>query len=215
MHTTATCYEECVIYALQRKGLKADSFKDTDLRVFHRRIANRWTVFHALEKNGIIIPIISGSILNVPDAPAVAVVLLANDDDSQLVTVYNPLSKAIETYATDAFIKAWEETGGQCTTAFDNDGTYRPKLLDLGHMELPADLNDLLEALAENAHDRWALERQSEGWTYGRERNDKQLLTPNMLPYSQLGESEKEYDRVMAADTLRLLIALGYKIVKD
>jgi hypothetical protein len=40
------------------------------------------------------------------------------------------------------------------------------------------------------------------------------LETPDMVPYSQLPESEKQYDRVMADDTLKLLIALGYRIVK-
>ena len=35
-----------------------------------------------------------------------------------------------------------------------------------------------------------------------------------MVPYAQLPESEKQYDRIMAEDTLKLLIALGYEMVK-
>ena len=89
----------------------------------------------------------------------------------------------------------------ECTTAFVNDGTYTPKLLDLTYVELPDGLDELLEAMAENAHDMWARERQSEGWTYGPERNDQLLETPDMVPYARLAESEKQYDRIMAADT--------------
>lgn len=58
------------------------------------------------------------------------------------------------------------------------------------------------------------MERQSEGWTYGPKRDDEKLETPDMVPYAQLPESEKQYDRIMAEDTLKLLIALGYKITK-
>ena len=41
------------------------------------------------------------------------------------------------------------------------------------------------------------------------------LKAPDMVPYTQLPESEKQYDRIMAEDTLKLLTALGYKIEKD
>jgi len=94
------------------------------------------------------------------------------------------------------------------------DGTYNPKLIDLAHVDLPDFMDELCEAIAENAHDTWAWERQSEGWTYGPVRNDEKLETPDMIPYRDLPDSEKQYDRVMAFDTLRLLIALGYKIEK-
>ena len=80
---------------------------------------------------------------------------------------------------------------------------------------MPDSFEELREAVAENAHDMWALERQSEGWTFGSKRDDSKLETPDMVPYSQLPESEKQYDRLMAEDTLKLLLALGYKIEKN
>ena len=79
---------------------------------------------------------------------------------------------------------------------------------------MPESFDELREAIAENAHDMWALERQSEGWTFGSQRDDNKLETPDMVPYAQLPESEKQYDRLMAVDTLKLLTALGDKIEK-
>lgn len=109
-----------------------------------------------------------------------------------------------------------DATGGVCTTAFPDDSeTYYPKLRDLSQVELPEGYDELREAIAANAHDRWALERQSEGWTYGYKRDDSNLQTPDMVPYSQLPESEKKYDRIMAEDTLKFLISLGYKIERN
>ena len=133
-----------------------------------------------------------------------------------MVDLYVPKSNDIQTFPIATFVEAWEATGGLCTTAYTADSmTYNPKLIDLEHVELPEGFDELREAIAENAHDMWALERQSEGWTYGLKRDDSKLETPDMVPYAQLPESEKQYDRLMAEDTLKLLTALGYKIEKN
>lgn len=92
--------------------------------------------------------------------------------------------------------------------------TYIPKPIDLSDVELTEDLNDLREAIAENAHEIWALNRQSQGWTYGPGRDDTLKQTPDMVPYSQLPDSEKHYDREMAMNTIKLLKKLGYDLIK-
>lgn len=40
------------------------------------------------------------------------------------------------------------------------------------------------------------------------------LQTPDMVPYSNLPETEKEYDRIMVRNTIRQILALGYRIEK-
>ena len=207
-------YDDCVRYALEQRGISENNFENTDMRVYQRSVANPTTVFKALRKGAVIIPVVTTSLFEQQEGN-VATVLLAVDSDRKTVTIYNPLAKHTCEKPTDEFVRAWETAGGQCTTAFDRDDSYVPKLIDLSHVELPGDLGELLEAIAENAHNMWALERQSEGWTYGPERNDQLLETPDMVSYDELDESEKEYDRVMAKDTLKLLMALGYKVVKN
>ncbi|MBQ8335812.1 MAG: Ryanodine receptor Ryr [Tidjanibacter sp.] len=92
--------------------------------------------------------------------------------------------------------------------------SYNPRPIDLSDVELPAELVELREAIAENAHDVWAAERQAQGWTYGPTRDDAKRQTPCMVPYSQLPDSEKKFDRDMAVGTIKLLKKLGYDIVK-
>lgn len=92
--------------------------------------------------------------------------------------------------------------------------TYIPKPIDLSDVELTENLNELREAIAENAHEIWAANRQAEGWSYGPQRDDAKLLHPDMVPYSQLPESEKKYDREMAMKTIKLLKKLGYDLIK-
>lgn len=92
--------------------------------------------------------------------------------------------------------------------------TYNPKPIDLSDVELTEDLNELREAIAENAHEVWAADRRAQGWFFGPHRNDEAKETPCMVPYDQLPESEKDYDRNMAMNTLKLLKKLGYDLIK-
>jgi hypothetical protein len=91
--------------------------------------------------------------------------------------------------------------------------TYRPSPIRAEEVRLSPQLIPLTERLAENAHDLWAAQRLSEGWTYGPHRDDARKLHPCLVPYGQLTESEKEYDRLAALGTLKAILALGYRIV--
>ncbi len=90
---------------------------------------------------------------------------------------------------------------------------YTPNPICTGDVVLPEALLSLTEKIASNVHDVWAIGRISEGWTYGPVRNNEKKITPLLVPYSELPDSEKEYDRNTALETLKLIIKLGYKIV--
>ena len=90
---------------------------------------------------------------------------------------------------------------------------YTPRPLDVSAFPLPADLAALLERLAENTHEVWARGRMAEGWTWGPARDDAGRKHPCLVPYDRLPESEKEYDRATARETLRAVLALGYRIL--
>lgn len=92
--------------------------------------------------------------------------------------------------------------------------TYIPIPIDTSSVKLPQDMHDLVERLARNVHDTWALGRIKEGWTYGPERNDTLKKHPCLIDYDELPESEKEYDRNTAIETLKLILKLGWKIEK-
>ena len=91
---------------------------------------------------------------------------------------------------------------------------YQPKPIDTSNVELSEDLQELLEALAFNTHEVWSQQRIKDGWRYGEERNDKQMLHPCLVPYDELPESEKEYDRSTSLETLKAIVAAGFKIEK-
>lgn len=92
---------------------------------------------------------------------------------------------------------------------------YNPKPIDTSDVTLSNDLLSLTEQIAENVHDVWAKGRIAEGWTYGKVKNNETKTTPCLVPYNELPESEKEYDRNTALETLKLIVKLGYKVSKN
>ncbi len=89
---------------------------------------------------------------------------------------------------------------------------YDPRPVDTSDVILPEELLALTERIAENVHDVWAVGRIAEGWTYGEKKDAKNKVTPDLVPYSDLPENEKAYDRNTAIETLKLIVKLGYKI---
>lgn len=80
---------------------------------------------------------------------------------------------------------------------------------------LSADIISLAEQMARNVHDTWAAERMRQGWTWGAQRNDELKHHPCLVPYDELPEEEKVYDRNTSLETLRFIISQGYRIVKE
>jgi len=87
--------------------------------------------------------------------------------------------------------------------------TYKPRPIDTAHVAFTPEILQLIERLAENAHDLWASKRLEEGWTLGPKKDGDLKQTPLLVPYAELPESEEEYARELALATLKAIIALG------
>jgi hypothetical protein len=90
---------------------------------------------------------------------------------------------------------------------------YQPRPIDTTEVIIPGILAGLTEALAMNAHDVWAAQRLRAGWRYGPARSDAEKLHPCLVPYGDLPDEEKEYDRNLVKETIRSILALGYEIL--
>jgi len=90
--------------------------------------------------------------------------------------------------------------------------TYTPQPIDTSDVQLPAELEPLVEQMSKNVHEVWAETRIRQGWSYGAERNDALKQHPCLVPYEELPEEEKEYDRNTSIGTLKLIMKLGFTI---
>ena len=91
---------------------------------------------------------------------------------------------------------------------------YQPHPISTTGVELTSEILDLIELLAKNTHDIWAQKREADGWTYGPLRDDAAKEHPCLVAYEMLPESEKEYDRKMAMEIIKVILVLGYRIEK-
>ncbi len=92
---------------------------------------------------------------------------------------------------------------------------YRPNPIDTSDVKLDPEIEALGEMLAINTHEVWAQNRLDDGWVWGPVRDDEKMSHPCLVPYDQLPEREKDYDRATSVQALKLIIKLGYKIVKE
>lgn len=142
-----------------------------------------------------------------------AIVVTHIDDDS--VTIFDPYEAPyISNIPISDFLNAWKESQYYMIQVLQSIEEYEPHPIDVDSIPLDGDLEELQEAIAENAHDVWAKARKKEGWSYGKERNDTNKKHPDLVPYTALPDNEKEYDRIMAFNTIKLVKKLGFDIIK-
>ena len=142
---------------------------------------------------------------------AVVVTHIENDT----VTIFDPYEEPyISNIHLSDFLNAWKESHNYMIQVLQSVDEYEPHPINVDQIPLDGDLEELQEAIAENAHDVWAEARINEGWSYGKERDDVKKQNPDLVPYTALPDNEKEYDRIMAFNTIKLVKKLGYDIVK-
>ena len=91
---------------------------------------------------------------------------------------------------------------------------YIPKPLDVSNVVLPEGLEELTESLSKNVHEVWAAGRIAAGWKYGPVRDEIKKEHPCLIPYEDLSEEEKDYDRATAISTIKYIMANGYSICR-
>lgn len=92
---------------------------------------------------------------------------------------------------------------------------YTPTPTDVSDVQLPEEISALAEIVAKNVHEVWAAGRLQDGWTYGEVRDDATRKHPCLIPYEDLTEEEKDFDRRTSQETLKLIMKLGFKITKE
>jgi len=147
--------------------------------------------------------------------PNHAVCILSVNDVN--VTLYNPSTgNSSDVYQIESFRLSWMASNNYAVCAdYPGKKAYNPGTVNLDGIELGSDLDELTEALAEHAHDIWARQRMDEGWCWGEKRDDEKKTNPDLVPYCDLTEQEKEYDRNTSMMTLKLLKRLGYDITHN
>ena len=71
-----------------------------------------------------------------------------------------------------------------------------------------------LELLSRMEHDRWWRDREADGWTFAPEKDAERKKSPYLLPWQELPEEIREYDRDTVRGLPALLAEAGFHIVR-
>lgn len=189
------------------------------LMVTRKYDANIQDVLDALASdNDVIVAVDSDKLCHgredLDDVPNHAVVVTKIDTITEIVTIFDPQENSELSLSIARFEQAWKMSHCYMVRVLQTIEDYEPHPINLDAIQLTDDLIELREAIAENAHEVWAAARKKEGWTYGKERDDANKKHPDLIPYSSLPDSEKEYDRLMAINTIKLVKKLGWELKK-
>lgn len=235
-----SCSWDCEIHILKKRGAQFDSWSLLQVAKVNNWLRSAGTPLHnvgrVLESQGLavnrkynatvtdldnairsgadVIAVIDRNITaggSPASIPAYHAVIVKGIGSTPTVTYHDPADYIDVTVSRDKFAEAWAPSRNYMVTAAVGDA-YDPHPIKVDDVRLPADLEELVEAIAENAHDVWARERIDEGWRFGPERNDREKTHPDLVEYCRLPEGEKEYDRIMAMNTLRLIQSMGFEI---
>ena len=89
---------------------------------------------------------------------------------------------------------------------------YRIRPVRKGYRATALQLNDSeVETMARVEHLRWSWEKRLNGWTYGRTKDDRTKRHPDLVPYEELTEDEKEKDRELVRMIPAILQDIRYE----
>jgi RyR domain len=71
-----------------------------------------------------------------------------------------------------------------------------------------------IERLARMEHDRWWKERTAAGWVLGPQKDVDRRTSPDLVPWEDLSESVRDYDRETVRAIPEFLARVGYSIIR-
>ena len=151
----------------------------------------------------------------------ILVVVLNIDQENNIVDVYNPSTgNNKDSYDLDLFTRSWDESKNYLVLVREKqfEYEYSPTPIDVDNVTLSPDLEELIDTIAENAHNVWAVEKikKNPGVKYApldENGNERSGYNHFLRPYSELSSEDKKPDIDMATNTIKLLKRIGYRIV--
>ncbi len=154
--------------------------------------------------------------------PNHAVVVISVNKEKGTIELFNPSTgNEKDTYDLDLFIQSWNESKNYLVLVREKqyEHEYSPTPIDVSNVTLSPDLEELIETLAENIHNVWAVEKfkANPGIRYapldenGHERPGG--YNHFLLPYSELPKEDRKNDLDNAISTIKLLKRIGYRLI--
>uniref|UniRef100_A0A3Q3N6U1 Ryanodine receptor 2a (cardiac) n=1 Tax=Mastacembelus armatus TaxID=205130 RepID=A0A3Q3N6U1_9TELE len=96
--------------------------------------------------------------------------------------------------------------------SMDSDGNFTPQPADTTNVTVPEKLDCFITRYAEHNHEKWCIEKFSNGWSYGEQICEISKTHPLLKPYKSLPEKDKESYCGSVRESLKTMLSWGWSI---
>uniref|UniRef100_A0A4W6FDX3 Ryanodine receptor 2 n=1 Tax=Lates calcarifer TaxID=8187 RepID=A0A4W6FDX3_LATCA len=97
-------------------------------------------------------------------------------------------------------------------SSMDSEGNFTPQPADTTNVTVPEKLDYFITRYAEHNHEKWCIEKFSNGWSYGEQICEISKNHPLLKPYKGLSEKDKESYCWSVRESLKTMLSWGWSI---
>uniref|UniRef100_A0A3Q1EA25 Ryanodine receptor 2 n=1 Tax=Acanthochromis polyacanthus TaxID=80966 RepID=A0A3Q1EA25_9TELE len=97
-------------------------------------------------------------------------------------------------------------------SSMDSEGNFTPQPADTTSVTVPEKLDYFITRYAEHIHEKWCIEKFSNGWSYGEQMCEISKSHPLLKPYKGLFEKDKEAYCWPVRESLKTMLSWGWSI---
>jgi hypothetical protein len=143
------------------------------------------------------------------------------------IQIHNKYRRDMANYKSpdEPLMQPWETLGAKFKISYQEEAKMIPKKLKAVNYGFktrkPSKLPEFdiiefnfneLEKIAKIEHNRWCEEKISNGWIYGPKRDNELKTSPYLVPWEELDEDVKNYDRDSVRNIPKILYKAGLEI---
>uniref|UniRef100_A0A671VHP5 Uncharacterized protein n=1 Tax=Sparus aurata TaxID=8175 RepID=A0A671VHP5_SPAAU len=97
-------------------------------------------------------------------------------------------------------------------SSMDSEGNFTPQPADTANVTVPEKLDYFITRYAEHIHEKWCIEKFSNGWSFGEQMCEISKSHTLLKPYKSLTEKDKEAYGWPVRESLKTMLAWGWSI---
>uniref|UniRef100_A0A8D0APV1 Ryanodine receptor 2 n=1 Tax=Sander lucioperca TaxID=283035 RepID=A0A8D0APV1_SANLU len=97
-------------------------------------------------------------------------------------------------------------------SSMDSEGNFTPQPADTTNVTVPEKLDYFITRYAEHSHEKWCIEKFSNGWSYGEQICEISKSHPLLKPYKGISEKDKEAYCWPVRESLKTMLSWGWSI---
>ncbi|KAM8876872.1 ryanodine receptor 2 isoform 3-T3 [Synchiropus picturatus] len=132
--------------------------------------------------------------------------------DQELFKLALPCLSAVAGALPPDYMESNYMTMMEKQSSMDTEGNFTPQPADTTNVTIPEKLDYFIVRYAEHNHEKWCIEKFSNGWSYGEQACEMSKSHFLLKPYKSLSEKDKEGYCLPVRECLKTMLSWGWSI---